>query len=573
MNFRVARANRWNRRLPGLVAGTLTVALYAAMVFGAAGDTVADRVLGQFDFSHNAANLIDAHGLNVFTSMAIDTSATPNRLYVADEVNNRILGYKNVTTLMNGGAADLVIGQPDFVSGTCGQKRCERRQPFRAHGVAVDSGGNLYVADTSNNRVLEYNTPFAGCGSFPCVGGPAQMVFGQAGSFTTFGANNMGRSADSLAQPFAVALDSSGNLYVADAGNSRVLEYNTPLTTDTTADMVLGQSNFTSGICGATSASSLCFPIGVALDGSGNLYVADEDTRRVLEYNTPLTTDTTADMVFGQGGDFTSSTPNKGGLSASSLDSPTGVSVDAGGNVYIADNFNNRVLEYNTPLTKDTVADTVFGQGGSFTSNNSNNGGLSANSLAHPMGVALDASSNLYVADASNSRLLEYKTPLSTDTTADVVLGQLDFSHNGGNLIDAGGMFSPQSVAIDASATPNRLYVEDTHNSRVLGYKDVTTFANGGAADLVIGQPDFISGDCDNGGVGAGSSVRSRWSCGGRQRQPLRSRPVQQPSPGIQRPFCRLRFTSLRRRGRQSGLRAGRQLQHDCHQQGRVERG
>jgi sugar lactone lactonase YvrE len=209
--------------------------------------------------------------------------------------------------------------------------------------------------------------------------------------------------------------------------------------------------------------------------------------------------------VFGQGGDFTTSTMNKGGLSASSLNSPTGVAVDGSGNLYVADNSNNRVLEYDTPLTKDTTADSVFGQGGSFTSADLNNGGLNANSLAHPLGVAVDASDNLYVTDGSNNRVLEYKTPLSTDTTADIVLGQLDFSHNGFNFIDASGLFSPQSVAIDTSATPNRLYVEDTLNSRVLGYQDVTTFANGGAADLVIGQPDFNSGACDGGGVIAGS--------------------------------------------------------------------
>src|SRR5208283_2780185 len=75
------------------------------------------------------------------------------------------------------------------------------------------------------------------------------------------------------------------------------------------------------------------------------------------------------------------------------------------------------------------------------------------------------------------------------DTVADRVLGQLDFVHNALNLTDASGMWSPHSVAIDPSVTPNRLYVSDSGNSRILGYKDVATFVNGGAADLVIGQP------------------------------------------------------------------------------------
>jgi hypothetical protein len=77
------------------------------------------------------------------------------------------------------------------------------------------------------------------------------------------------------------------------------------------------------------------------------------------------------------------------------------------------------------------------------------------------------------------------------DTIADRVLEQVDFVHNGLNLIDATGMLNPEDVAIDSSVSPNRLYVADTFNSRVLDYKNVTTFVNGGAADLVIGQPTF----------------------------------------------------------------------------------
>ena len=77
----------------------------------------------------------------------------------------------------------------------------------------------------------------------------------------------------------------------------------------------------------------------------------------------------------------------------------------------MADNGNNRVLEYNTPLTSGTTADTVFGQGGSFASGTANNGGLSEDSLSSPTGIAVDASGNLYVADDGNNRVLEYNCP------------------------------------------------------------------------------------------------------------------------------------------------------------------
>ncbi len=154
----------------------------------------------------------------------------------------------------------------------------------------------------------------------------------------------------------------------------------------------------------------------------GNLYVADSTNARVLEYNTPLNPgsgetgagDVTADMVFGQGGNFTSNKCNLGGRSASSICGPMGIAVDNGGNLYIADAFNNRVLEYNTPLTTDTTADRVFGTCGSFTSFACT--GVSADSLKNPMGLAVDNPGNLYVVDNQNNRVLEYNLPLAIAT-------------------------------------------------------------------------------------------------------------------------------------------------------------
>ena len=93
----------------------------------------------------------------------------------------------------------------------------------------------------------------------------------------------------------------------------------------------------------------------------------------------------------------------------------------------------------------------------------------------------------------------------SGDSIADRVLGQLDFTHNGVNLIDAHALWDPADVATDTSAAPNRVYIADTNNDRVLGWKDASNFANGDPANLVIGQPDFLSGACNNGGLSATS--------------------------------------------------------------------
>src|SRR6202041_1589124 len=113
---------------------------------------------------------------------------------------------------------------PDFLSYTCDGVHgaaVSASGLCAPEGVAVDGLGNLYIADTGNNRVLEYSNPFAACGgAFPCVAGPATLVIGQGASFTSKTQNNGGITASSLAGPVGVAADFSGNLYVVDKINN-----------------------------------------------------------------------------------------------------------------------------------------------------------------------------------------------------------------------------------------------------------------------------------------------------------------------------------------------------------------
>ena len=377
----------------------LTLTVYTR----AAQDDTADTVQGQPSFTVDNANnplMPAANQLNEPYGLAVD--AHTGRLYVADTINNRVLSWPNAAALANGQAADLVIGQPNFISHTANTNGISANSLNFPTGVALDAQGRLYVADAGNNRVLEYTAPLTN-------GMAANGVFGQGGSFTTTALLPV--TAASLSGPFGVALDAQGGqgrLYVTDNGNSRVLEYDTPLTS-TTANRVFGQGgSFTTNTInkGGLGRASLKEPTGVALDAQGRLYVADWLNHRVLEYSTPLTS-TTADHVLGQP-DFMSNNYNITGVvtpSAASLSDPLGVALSAQGNLYVADGFNIRVLEYDTPLTS-TAADRVFGQGGSFTTRAVLP--VTAASLFGPAGVALDAQGNLYVADQVNNRVLEY---------------------------------------------------------------------------------------------------------------------------------------------------------------------
>ncbi len=315
--------------------------------------------------------------------------------------------------------------------------------------TAIDSNGNLYVVDRSNNRVLFY----------PAGSTTATRVYGQNGSFTSNGQNTGGVSANSLNQPWAVAVDSSGNLYIADQFNYRVLYYPAG---STTATRVYGQNgSFTSAISnnGGISANSFSAPQGLAVDSGGNLYVADGS--RVLFF--PAGT-TTATRVYGQNGSFATNTADNGGVSANSLDNAQGLAVDSSGDLYVAEIYNNRVLFF---PAGSTTATRVYGQNGSFTSNTTNNGGVSANSMNQPQGLALDSGGNLYVAEYLNSRVLFF--PFGS-TTATRVYGQggsftSNAVNNGG--VGANSLNQPTGVALDASGN---LYVADIYNNRVVEY-------------------------------------------------------------------------------------------------------
>ena len=371
---------------------------------------------------------------------------------------------------------------------------------FVGWGGACSSAGASASCNVTMNSASNVSASFVAPG--PTEAGmlkpiTAGIVYGQGGSLTSGTENNGGVSANSLDYLGGVAVDSSGNLYVADAGNNRVLFYPAG---STTATRVYGQNgSFTTNTPnnGGVSANSLWNPVGVAVDSSGNLYVADDYNNRVLFYPAGSTT---ATRVYGQGGNLTTNAQNNGGVSANSLAWPFAVALDGGGNLYVADYVNSRVLFY---PSGSTTATQVYGQGGSFTSGVANNGGISANSLDEPSGLALDSSGDLYVADLQNNRVLFYP---SGSTTATQVYGQGD-SFTAGVINDGGvsanSLNNPLALTVDSSGD---LYVVDRSNNRVLFYPFGST-----TATRVYGQggsftSNLLGAAAINGGVGVSAN-------------------------------------------------------------------
>jgi sugar lactone lactonase YvrE len=173
------------------------------------------------------------------------------------------------SALSTGQPASLVIGQSSFTTSTC--KQGGHRELCDPFGSAFDSSGNLWVADTGNSRVLEFKPPFSN-------GQSPSLVIGQS-SFNT----NACSTTQSGVCPIGLAFDSSGNLWVADFSNSRVLEFKPPFSNGQLASLIIGQSSFTTNACSATQ-SGLCGPQGLAFDSSGNLWVVHEGNNRVLEF-------------------------------------------------------------------------------------------------------------------------------------------------------------------------------------------------------------------------------------------------------------------------------------------------
>jgi len=357
--------------------------------------------------------------------------------------------HSAVPPTINPEPASLVIGQTNFTSSASGNLPGGLSQP---EFMAFDHSGDLWVSDYNNSQVAEYTPPFT-------TGESATLEVGSPG-FSTSGCANTGPAY--VCSPNGIAFDPQGNLWVADSENNSIVEFKAPFTTGESWSTVIGEySDY------QPNATNLGQPYGIAFDSAGNLWAADTDDNRVVEYRAPLTTGEAASFVIGQP-TLTSATNND---AQSNMSGPEDVAFDSSGNLWVADTENSRILEFAQPLSNGEAASLVVGAA-NFTTFGGND---TQSAITLPEAIAFDHSGNLWVADSGNGRVLEFATPFSTGMNASRLIGQYSYFYGGPNATQT-QLGYPEGLAFDSSGN---LWVADPGFARVLEYSDPLTYVSG----------------------------------------------------------------------------------------------
>ena len=296
-------------------------------------------------------------------------------------------------------------------------------------GLAVDLGGNLYIADLGNQRIRLVT--------------PAGIISTIAGTGVAgYTADNVPATTSELSSPQEIAMDSAGNLYIADQGNNRIRKV-TPGGTITTYAGT-GTSGST-GDGGPATGATLNGPISVAVDYAGNLYIGDASyqVRRVSPGGTIT-------HVAGIG--FPGDLGDNGPASSAQLGYPSGLATDAAGNIYVSDQYALRVRK----ISPGGII-TLYAGGGS--NNPGDNGPATSAQLNYPGGLTVDYNGNLYIADQNRVRKVGSNGQITT------AAGTGGNPFGGDGAAAALAQFSTAwGIARDHSGN---FYVADAYNCRV----------------------------------------------------------------------------------------------------------
>jgi sugar lactone lactonase YvrE len=336
-------------------------------------------------------------------------------------------------------------------------------------GAAVDANGNFYFSDQNNCVVRE----------IVAASGVINTVAGTPGVCNYSGDGGQATSAE-LNFPQEVALDGSGNLYIADIGNSivrRVVLATGIISTYAGTPQTAGFP--TNGAL--ANQTTLSGPIGLAVDTGGNLYIADENDNIVCEvaFSSNKITIVAGTGTFGYTGDG-------GPATSATMRAPDGVAVDGAGNIYISDTESAVIREVFSPtnLTAPNQINTIVGNG---TFGYNGDGAATSIELTNPAGLFVDpASGNLWIADYWSNRVRMYNATAKTVTT---VVGSGEVGDTGPAA--SASLYYPRNPALDSSGN---LYLVDAQNDRILEVTNQTITAVVGTG-IPCAQPAFPCGD------------------------------------------------------------------------------
>jgi uncharacterized protein (DUF736 family) len=437
--------------------------------------------IGQSNHLNNAAN----QGLAAPTASTLNApkgmTISGTSLIVADSSNNRVLIWNTIPSSSNA-PADVVLGQADFTGSSCNQGGSASSTTLCNPQVAKVIGTKLFVADKNNSRVLVWN-------SIPTTNNaPASLVIGQPDFTTISGAV----SATKMNQPYDI--DSDGTkLVIADAANNRVLIYNSiPTSNGTAADVAVGQANLTSSSSGTTS-QTMYSPYNVTIANS-KMYVSEGYNNRITVWNTiPTVNNAAASYVIGQTNMTATNWYYKQSSSAMTHSGQGKVAV-INGKIYCPDSPVARILVFNNSISADSqAADYVIGQ-------------ISLNSqiMAHHQGnqasfgntsekiIRINSTgTDLQIADTMNHRVLVWNLmPTNATQIQNFTLGQPDAnSRIIGYQVQSASTLSIPHWSLKVGS---KFVVVDYNSNRVLIWNSMPT-SDGQAANVVIGEPDMAS--------------------------------------------------------------------------------
>jgi|GEM_PF-682890 len=442
----------------------------------------ADKVLGQLNMTlalANRGNLApDGGTLSSPYGVVCYEVGTAKMLFVSDSGNHRVLVWNSLDSLQNGQVANQVLGQATAFVGTKNRTdtvtpaQNSMRQPT---GLAI-SGTKLFIADTSNNRVIAYDLPTVDT-NLSMESATASLVLGQLNYSSSASA------ATTMYAPEGIAANSS-SLLVADRAQNRILIYSSVPTAVTSPDLVIGQPDLATTTANNTGSGairnnkSLSSPRGVSFIGN-KVAVTDTSNSRILVFNVvPTGNHVSANLIIGQIDETLAISNSESSISATQIN-PLRLFADAQ-RLIVPDGHRHRVLIWNTfPTSSNQAPDFVLGQE-DFTSGAANKNTTPAcDSLNTPTSAFWDGS-RLYVGDEGNNRVMIWNAAsIANGADADVILGQPDCSTvTSGNSTQTAKFSSPRGVYV----VGRTLFVSDNLNNRVQGF----TWAENGS--LTTGQ-------------------------------------------------------------------------------------